>query len=187
MGTLAVYRAGTHRPGRDEVRAISSVGTLAALAIDRSRAETALQSAANFDPLTGLANRARFLELVNEQLQQEDSSIAVVSVELHRFTQIANSLGHLAGDRILQEIADRLRSVVGDGGLVARFGEHEFTLMVAAEETGPVRELADRVLRAIEQPIGSTAANSSCRRASGSPATATPPTPTAWSVTPVQR
>lgn len=153
LGTLAVYRDQPHRPNRNELRAINSVGTLAALAIDRSHIEKALQSAANFDALTGLTNRARFLELVNEKLQDPDHGIAVVSIELNRFTQIAASLGHLAGDRILLEVADRLRSAVGSSGLVARFGEHEFTLMVEAEETAPVRQLADRVLRAIEEPI----------------------------------
>jgi c-di-GMP-specific phosphodiesterase len=153
LGTFAVYRSEPHRPNRTEIRSVISVGTLAALAIERSRAESALQSAANLDALTGLPNRARFLELVNAELQDHERGIAVVSIELNRFTRISNSLGHLAGDRILSEVADRLRSVVAASGLVARFGEYEFTLMVAAEDMRPVRQLADRVLQAIETPI----------------------------------
>lgn len=153
LGTFAVYRSQPHRPNRTEIRSVTSVGTLAALAIERNRAESALQSAANLDALTGLPNRARFLELVNAELQDNERGVAVVSIELNRFTQISDSLGHLAGDRILSEVADRLRSVVANSGLVARFGEYDFTLMVPAEDTQPVRELADRVLEAIETPI----------------------------------
>ena len=158
LGTFAVYRSVPHRPNRTEIRSVMTVGTLAALAIDRNRAELALQSAANVDALTGLPNRVRFLELVNAELQDHERQnlergLAVVSIELNRFTQISDSLGHLAGDRILLEVADRLRSVVADSGLVARFGDHEFTLMVTAEDMRPVRQLADRVLEVIETPI----------------------------------
>ena len=153
LGTLAVYRSQPHRPNRSEIRSVMNVGTLAALAIDRSRVESALQAAANFDALTGLPNRARFLELVNAELGDDEHRIALVSVELNRFKQISDSLGHLAGDRILAEVADRLRAVVADSGLIARFGEYEFTLMVPAPDTRPVQQLADRVLQAIEAPI----------------------------------
>jgi len=153
LGTFAVYRSEPHRPNRTEIRSVMTVGTLAALAIDRNRAESALQSAANLDALTGLPNRARFLELVNAELQDHERGVAVVSVELNRFRQISDSLGHLAGDRIVSEVAGRLKSVVGDSGLVARFGEYDFALMVPAEDMRPVRELGERVLRAVETPI----------------------------------
>ena len=70
LGTVAVYHSERHRPSRSEMRAVANVGDLAALAIERSRVHAALQVAANNDSLTGLPNRARFLELVNERLRR---------------------------------------------------------------------------------------------------------------------
>src|SRR5262249_40163097 len=65
LGTFAVYRSVVHTPRKAEIRSVQGAGRLAALAIERSQAESALLLAANVDPLTGLPNRARFLELVN--------------------------------------------------------------------------------------------------------------------------
>ena len=74
LGTFAVYRGEPHRPTRSEIRAVMNVADLAALAIERSRLQSALEAAANHDSLTGLPNRARFLELVNQRLREGASA-----------------------------------------------------------------------------------------------------------------
>ena len=153
LGTFAVYRSKRHKPSRAEIRAVTDIGNLAALAIERSHAEQTLQAAANFDSLTGLPNRAHFLELVNQQLQAAKQRVAVMFLEVDRFRQINDSLGHLAGERILAEVAERLRVVVGDEAILARFGDEQFTVMVSAADKRRVKSQADRVLQAIETPI----------------------------------
>jgi diguanylate cyclase (GGDEF)-like protein len=153
LGTFAVYRSVPHRPSRSELRTVTNVGNLAALAIARAHAEQALQAAANLDQLTGLPNRARFLELVNEELESSDHELAVMYLELDRLKQINDSLGRLAGDRILAEAADRLRVVVGEDGLTSRFGDFEFTVLAHVTGSGPAKALADRLLAAIETPF----------------------------------
>jgi diguanylate cyclase (GGDEF)-like protein len=153
LGTFALYRTTTHKPSRSEIKAVMTTGSLAALAIERSQSEEALLAAANFDALTRLPNRARFLELVNEQLAITGRRLSVMFLDLDRFKIINDSLGHPAGDRILREISERLRAVAGDGALVARFGGDEFTLLVPDADEPTVLALADRLRNAIEDPL----------------------------------
>lgn len=153
LGTFAVYRPFKFTPGAAEMRMVMTIGHLAALAIDRDHADAALREAANFDSLTGLPNRARFMEMVNRQLQDPDRRLSVLFLELDRFKQINDGFGHIAGDRILVEVSRRLREAIGDGGLVSRFGGDAFTMMVPFSDARRLKELAAGVLEAIEQPL----------------------------------
>jgi c-di-GMP-specific phosphodiesterase len=152
LGTFAVYRGEPHRPTRSEIRAVTNVGDLAALAIERSRVQSALESAANHDPLTGLPNRARFLELVNERLRA-GRRLGLVFVEIDRFKQINDTVGRRTGERILLELAQRLRTVVGEAGLVSRMGDDAFTVMTTGSGQRRIEQLTERISGAIEVPI----------------------------------
>jgi c-di-GMP-specific phosphodiesterase len=153
LGTFAVYRKNRHTPSRTEINFVTKAGHLATLAVDRARSETALQTAANFDSLTGLVNRARFLELVTAELQLPDRSIGLMFLEIDRFQQINDSLGYIAGDRILVEFARRIKEVLGPHGLTARFGGDLFTAMIAASDSRPLQDLADQVLESVCKPF----------------------------------
>jgi c-di-GMP-specific phosphodiesterase len=152
LGTFAVYRGEPHRPTRSEIRAVTNVGDLAALAIERSRVQSALEAAANHDSLTGLPNRARFLELVNVRLR-EGRRLGLVFVEIDRFKKINNTVGRQTGERMLLELAERLRSVVGDAGLVSRMGDDAFTVMTTGANQRRIEQLTERISGAIEVPI----------------------------------
>ena len=153
LGTFAVYRRTAHKPSRHEISLVTATGSLAALAIERHRSEAALQTAANYDGLTGLLNRARFLELVNEHLAVPERKVALMVLELDRFHQINDSLGNLAGDRILVEVAERLRQTLGWGGLIARFGGDVFSIVIPGVDAKTITALADRAVEAIERPF----------------------------------
>ncbi len=153
LGTVAVYHSERHRPSRSEMRAVANVGDLAALAIERSRVHAALQVAANNDSLTGLPNRARFLELVNERLRRNRGRLGLISLEIDRFQQIDGTLGRLAGEQILLELAQRLRAVVGERGLVSRLGDDEFTVMTTGLGVRRLEQLADQIGDRIVAPI----------------------------------
>ena len=152
LGTFAVYRGEPHRPSRSEIRAVTNIGQLAALAIERSRMQSALEAAANHDPLTGLPNRARFLELVNERLRT-GRRLGLVFVDIDRFKQITDTVGRRTGERILMELAERLRTVVGVGGLVSRLGDDAFTVMATGVGPRRIEQLAERITAAIEVPV----------------------------------
>jgi c-di-GMP-specific phosphodiesterase len=153
LGTFAVYRAVKHSPNEAELDFVAAAGNLAALAVDRDRSERALQAAVNFDSLTGLPNRARFLELVNAELGAEGHRVTVLMVQIDRFKRINQSVGEIAGDRLLVETSERLRGIVADGGIVARFAGDSFMLMLPALEPDEVEELAERVTAAMSEPF----------------------------------
>ena len=117
-------------------------------ALDKARAE-ALHRATH-DPLTGLANRALF----SERLQRSPLPLALLALDLDRFKQVNDTLGHEAGDELLQQVAGRLVAVVGETGLVARLGGDEFMVLIAsATDAARLGDLANRIVAAIAEPF----------------------------------
>jgi diguanylate cyclase (GGDEF)-like protein/PAS domain S-box-containing protein len=120
----------------------------------RTELERELRTAAFTDPLTGLANRARFTACC----RQAGDDATVVLLDLDGFKGVNDTLGHAAGDRVLVEVADRLRAVCRDDDLVARLGGDEFVVLVSSPageaDLGAVAvTLADRVVVALSQPF----------------------------------
>ena len=126
-------------------------------AIERKRLEAQLAHRALHDPLTGLPNRALFLDRLGVALdrsRRNNASIAVLFLDVDNFKQINDSLGHAAGDRLLSGLADRLQSMLRPMDTVARFGGDEFTFLF--EELTSEREvilIAERIGRAVRPPI----------------------------------
>jgi diguanylate cyclase (GGDEF)-like protein len=126
-------------------------------AMERKRLEAQLSHRALHDPLTGLPNRALFLDRLGVALdrsRRNSASIAVLFLDVDNFKQINDSLGHAAGDRLLSGLADRLQSMLRPMDTVARFGGDEFTFLF--EELTSEREvvlIAERIGRAVRLPI----------------------------------
>lgn len=113
--------------------------------------ETDLQN--TVDPLTGLANRARYYRVV-EDAMIVNIAITVLMIDLDSFKDINDTLGHACGDQILKEIAHRLRQMVSAAGVVARIGGDEFAIVlldVASPEYALA--LAEQAIHLIAQPI----------------------------------
>ncbi len=123
---------------------------------ERRLYQVRIEHQANYDTLTGLANRSLLQDRLQQALLTAASSgrrIAVAFVDLDRFKFINDSLGHHVGDELLKSVAARLRSCVRDCDTVARLGGDEFVLLINGH-TGPeyVHQLMDRILAAIAQP-----------------------------------
>ncbi|SMG55215.1 putative bifunctional diguanylate cyclase/phosphodiesterase [Paraburkholderia susongensis] len=110
------------------------------------------------DSLTGLPNRARLSELLLERTgkgsPRQDQAFAVLLIDLDGFKAINDSLGHAAGDQILQEAATRLRDLLPDGDQVGRLSGDEF--VVIADGAAQIRDLhvlADRIVRTLARPF----------------------------------
>src|SRR5206468_12341681 len=92
---------------------------------DRKRMQDAMRHRAMHDSLTNLPNRGMFIEGLDRALRRSRrrrSRISVLFIDLDRFKVINDTLGHQAGDELLQAVAERLRSAVRDSDLVARLG-----------------------------------------------------------------
>jgi diguanylate cyclase (GGDEF)-like protein len=112
---------------------------------------------ARHDLLTGLANRASFMEKLEEagaRLRRRHETFTVFMLDLDRFKNVNDSLGHPAGDALLGETADRLRKALRETDLVARLGGDEFAVIQAgeADQRGAAVELAKRLIALISAP-----------------------------------
>ena len=111
---------------------------------------------AQYDALTGLLNRRRMSEVLEESLrasQQLKRSCAILLIDLDRFKQVNDTLGHPAGDQLLKQVANRLVSVVGDSERVFRLGGDEFQVLVLnSENRGIIGDLATDIIRSLSQP-----------------------------------
>ena len=137
------------------VREGDVVGAVLALrdSTERKALERRLMHQAFHDQLTGLPNRALFLDRL-EHAQARGGGQALLFVDLDRFKVINDSLGHRAGDDVLCTVASRLVGAVRPGDTVARFGGDEFTVLI--EELADPQQAAataTRILHALAQPI----------------------------------
>jgi diguanylate cyclase (GGDEF)-like protein len=123
-------------------------------------AQRALEAQATHDALTGLVNRARFLELLRDALSRMErtgEAVAVMFTDLDGFKAVNDGLGHEAGDELLIAVGRRMVGCVRDSDVVARFGGDEFVLLLnGIEDLTVAQRVADRLMAAIEEPIALT-------------------------------
>jgi len=123
---------------------------------ERRRVEEALQHQAYHDALTGLPNRASFLEHLERArrvAEREQHSLAVLFLDVDRFKLVNDSLGHETGDRLLVDVAERLEHTVRPGDVVARFGGDEFTVLLAVADAADAVRVAERITDMLQRPV----------------------------------
>jgi diguanylate cyclase (GGDEF)-like protein len=111
---------------------------------------------AEFDSLTGLANRHRMdkrLENILSAYKSAKRSCTLVMLDLDRFKHVNDTLGHPAGDDLLQQVARRLERVVGSRGEIGRLGGDEFQIILPdLDDRGKLGELASKIIQIVSQP-----------------------------------
>jgi diguanylate cyclase (GGDEF)-like protein/PAS domain S-box-containing protein len=124
---------------------------------DRKAAEARIEYLAHYDPLTGLANRALLGDRFNLAIGQAKRSrrrVAVLILDLDRFKKVNDTLGHSAGDTILQQTAQRLRGCLRQADFVARQGGDEFILLVNdIDMIHDAAHVAQKIIRIMARPI----------------------------------
>jgi diguanylate cyclase (GGDEF)-like protein len=98
---------------------------------ERKLAETRIARLAHYDPLTDVPNRTLFREQLMRELSfvRRGAKLAVLCLDLDHFKSINDTLGHQAGDALLKEVAQRIRSCLNEGDLIARLGGDEFAVV----------------------------------------------------------
>jgi diguanylate cyclase (GGDEF)-like protein/PAS domain S-box-containing protein len=108
------------------------------------------------DPLTGLANRTQLYEAVERACRRASTpgAVAVLFIDLDDFKLVNDALGHAAGDRLLQEVADRLRRATRGADLAARLGGDEFAVVLdGLASPGDATVVVERVFAALQAPV----------------------------------
>jgi diguanylate cyclase (GGDEF)-like protein/PAS domain S-box-containing protein len=124
---------------------------------DRARADERIKYLAHHDLLTGLSNRALFMEKIEEagaRLRRRGETFTVFMLDLDRFKTVNDSLGHPEGDSLLKETARRLKGALRETDVLARLGGDEFAILQAGEanQSKDANALADRIVDLISEP-----------------------------------
>lgn len=118
-----------------------------------------LEFSASHDQLTGLANRNRLLSTLEQMLTDPSldvNSICLLHVDLDKFKEVNDTLGHGAGDAVLRRVASAMQTAVRDADVVARVGGDEFIIVAylpEAEKHSLAQQIADRLIKRISEPM----------------------------------
>ena len=140
----------------DVLHRLRGVGDQAATALQRARLLETVRHQATHDALTGLPNRALFLDRLGEVLATTapDQHVGVLFCDLDRFKSVNDSLGHAAGDELLRQVAARLRAAIRPGDLVGRLSGDEFAVLLPAlARPEDADRVVDRVLGCFDEPF----------------------------------
>ena len=123
----------------------------------QKKAEQELRQLANYDHLTGLPNRSLLLERIKhgiEQSRRTNHTIALFFIDLDRFKQVNDSLGHDYGDLLLQEITNRLSNALREDDTIARIGGDEFVVLVEHFKShNDLSRIAQKIIDVVEVPV----------------------------------
>jgi diguanylate cyclase (GGDEF)-like protein len=159
LGYLAAYsRSGREAFGDAATLELEELAFRAAPAIDNARRFREARQLADLDALTGLHNRRYFHETLQREVaraQRYERSLALVVFDLDNFKAINDRIGHLAGDAVLAEAADRVRDVVRTADVACRIGGDEFAVILPESALKDADQLYRRLEQAVSaRPVG---------------------------------
>lgn len=156
--TAGVLRARVVAATDDDRAFVAAVATMLSSALERSAAETRLRMSAVSDPVTALPNWALLLDRLNRLLSQaEQFPLAIVCCDVRGLKDVNDEFGRDAGDEVLRVLAQRLASVIGPAGTVARIGADEFVVAEPRLDAPAAEALADRVAETAGDAIATSA------------------------------
>jgi diguanylate cyclase (GGDEF)-like protein/putative nucleotidyltransferase with HDIG domain len=151
IGALTLYSSAPDFFSKEDLRILVAIGSLASLILANAIQHQRLAVSAVTDSLTGLPNaRSLFIQLASELARARDarSSFAVILIDLDGFKDINDGMGHLAGNRVLQKIAEGLRLRCREQDYVARMGGDEFVVIMPGMNAVAVKQRVDQLCEA---------------------------------------
>lgn len=149
--TFLVYLSPVFENGK----VVEVVGTATDIS-ERIEAEKLIEHMAFYDQLTGLPNRRLFLKKVQEEIEQSQkvgNQFAVMFIDLDRFKNVNDSMGHSIGDQLLIAVGERLQKAVRKNDLVARFGGDEYVILLPLCQASEADAVATRIVDELAQPL----------------------------------
>jgi diguanylate cyclase (GGDEF)-like protein len=142
--------------GGEELHQLDLLADMIGLGIERCEMAAQMAFQASHDGLTGLANRTMFMERLEDAVHhvgRRRASLAVLFIDLDRFKLVNDRADHSAGDRVLNEMADRLTAMTRGVDLVARFGGDEFVAFAEVDHESDALDMAERIRTGLSAPV----------------------------------
>ena len=157
IGAFALYSPCPRSPKPEELRLGEMAAELAAVAIEHQRQNEALEHQSKHDALTGLLNRSVLSSRIAQAIKnakEKSGRFYVLILDLDRFKEINDALGHPVGDILLQQVGVRLQTLLEEQGTVFRSGGDEFSILINEPEPSfSIHLTMENVLRHIKQPF----------------------------------
>jgi diguanylate cyclase (GGDEF)-like protein/PAS domain S-box-containing protein len=157
LGTIAVYDTVPSHPSESELDLLEMASRLACIALENRQLLLNLERQANFDPLSGLPNRSLLedrLEAALENARKNTSHLGLLWIDLDRFKEINDTLGHHIGDLLLLQVARRLKHACNPEDTLARMGGDEFALLLPVlNARHSAEQSAQSLLAALSTPF----------------------------------
>jgi diguanylate cyclase (GGDEF)-like protein len=157
IGTLSLFwRSSDHEPSKDQIEQAENIVESAIPAIENARRYGEARKMAETDALTGLFNQRYFHETLRREVlraQRYERNLALIVFDVDDFKGINDQIGHLAGDRVLAQAADRLREAVRSVDVACRIGGDEFAVILPESSA----EDADQLYRRVQSSMRGTA------------------------------
>jgi diguanylate cyclase (GGDEF)-like protein len=157
VGAFSVLYPYPKAPTDQDIDNVETGAYLAGIVFERWHSEEQLRRMAHFDALTGLPNRVLFMDRLKQTqawAKRSKRQFALLYIDLDKFKFINDTQGHIVGDRVLQEVAHRLRLCVRDVDTAARLGGDEFTVLISdtQDQHGP-EVVANKIIAHLSEPM----------------------------------
>ncbi|OWF82919.1 bifunctional diguanylate cyclase/phosphodiesterase [Yersinia kristensenii] len=155
LGTFAFYYKQVRGPSEFHRQLVKLTADLCSLAMERELSRKQIQHLAFYDSLTGLPNRSQFWIYAKQAIAlaaEMNHPLAVLVINLDRFKQVNDSLGHAAGDELLAAIAERLRDSLPKNDIIGRLAGDEFIIILASSPLQHTTARVEKMLSLLSQP-----------------------------------
>lgn len=157
FGVIECFSLDVPQPDETLPQMLKSISTQIGQYLQRKATEKTLQYLATHDPLTDLPNRSMFNQVLRHALSRSaryNNGLALLFIDIDRFKNVNDTLGHSAGDRMLQECANRFTECLRDSDIIARLGGDEFVVII--ENFSAPRDIiavAEKILVSVAKPF----------------------------------
>ncbi len=157
LGVMEFFSRDSRAPDDVLMQSTRSIGSQIGQFMARRKAEERVRHLAHFDELTGLPNRTLFNQRLSHALaraRRAGEPLAILFIDLDRFKNVNDTLGHEAGDRVLKEIAQRLSGCLREVDTVSRLGGDEFVVLIERPpRPADIADVAQKILDAVARPL----------------------------------
>ncbi len=157
LGVVVIYREQVAEADSQDLTLLRHAGYLSSIAIERKRLESRMMYQASYDSLTDLPNRRLFGQRLSEEIakaKRAREGLALLFIDLDRFKEVNDTLGHDVGDLLLTDASKRIRACVRESDTVARLGGDEFVVILTqVEDISNLGRLTQNIIDHMAQPF----------------------------------